>query len=727
MGPNELDDMGALEGVNNQDRPVMGADPNDSSDQLLATEAADSAARDARGSDQTDEGDETGERAVESLASYINSQWMLFRNHNEYINIRDRCLAALRAYSGKYNAVKTRQIREFGGSDVYARITSVKCRGATALLRDVFLGAQRTWGIDATPVPSMPDDIIEEIDKLIGQEMQQLAAAGQPITPDMLDERKSQLMAAANSANIKKARVEAKKAEQKLDDLLVEGKFYESLIEFITDLPIMPFACIKGPVVKRVHDLKWENGKMVSKEFPRMFWNRVSPMDLYWTPGAVNLEDAAVIEHIKIARKDLNTLIGLPGYNEEEIRECIRDYESGYHDPLLDDATRADLEGRETPGYNVSELMDALEWHGPIIGRRLLDYGFTEAQVPDKDKDYHVTAWIIGKYTIKVQINPNANKRHPYFMTSFEKVPGSVVGSCIPEIIEDVQDIANAAMRSLVNNLSISSGPQVMINEELLSPTTDPDSLFPWKRWRYIGDPAAASNSIKPVDFFQPNSNAQELLGVFKEMSMLADEVSAIPRYMSGSDNAAGAARTASGLSMLLNNASKMLKTVASNIDRDIMNPVLQSLYTKIILVDKTGMFRGDEKIRVRGVEVATQMEQERMRKLEFLQMTANPVDLDIIGKKGRAAILRELSGDLGMPPDEVVPTEQEMQQQQAMAMSEPPGGNPNEAAPPSGGGGGGAQAPQITAASNSKGSLTEGHNNGFRTMTPKAISNQVR
>lgn len=719
----ELDDMTAVEGVNNQhqpaslgESPVMGTDATDSSDQLLATEAADAASEDQGAGN---------EEAVESLASYINSQWMLFRNHSEYINIRDRCLAALMAYGGKYDLNKTRQIKEFGGSDVYARITSVKCRGATALLRDVFLGAQRTWGIDPTPVPSLPDDVAEEIDKLIGMEMQQLVASGEPVTSDMLEQRKLQLMAAALNANIKKARLEAKKAEQKLDDLLVEGGFYEALIEFITDLPIMPFACIKGPVVKRVTDLKWENGVMVSKEFPRMFWNRVSPMDLYWSPGATTLADATVVEHIKIARKDLNTLIGLPGYNEKEIRACLRDYESGYHDPLMDDSRRADVEGREQPGYNVSELMDALEWHGPIIGRRLLDYGFTAKQIPDKDRDYHVTAWIIGKFTIKVQINPNANKRHPYFMTSFEKVPGSVVGSCIPEIIEDIQDIANASIRSLVNNMSIASGPQVIINDDLISASTDPDSLFPWKRWRYNSDPAAISNSIKPVDFFQPDSNATELLGVFKEMSMLADEISAIPRYMSGSDNAAGAARTASGLSMLLNNASKMLKTVASNIDRDIMTPALQQLYTKIILVDKTGMFRGDEKIRVKGVEVATQMESERMRKLEFLQMTMNPIDMEIIGKKGRANILRELSEDLGMAPDEVVPTDVELLQQQQMGNAEPPGGA-SQAAQAEGGGGAG-QAPQTTASDNDKGSLTEGMNNQFRTRTPKAISNSVR
>jgi hypothetical protein len=659
-------------------------------------------------------GQEGADEAIDSLAAHITAQFHSFRSHSENISLRERCLTALRAYSGEYSASKKQQIAQFGGSDVYARITSIKCRGATALLRDVFLGQNRTWGVDPTPVPDLPEDMHGQIQQLLAMEAMQLSQAGQPVTHDMIEQRRQQLFDAATKAGVKKAREEAKKAELKLDDILTEGAFYETLIEFLTDLPIMPFACIKGPVVKQVHDLKWREGKISTKAFPRMYWHRVSPMDLYWTPGATNVNDASIIEHIKTSRADLNQLIGLPGYSEKAIRGVLNDYANGLIQPLMDDSTRAELEDREQPGINRSELLDTLEWHGPIQGHQLIEYGFTGKQIADPDLDYHVTAWVIGKHTIKVQINPNANKRHPYYITSFEKKPGSIIGSCIPEILEDIQDVANATLRSLVNNMSIASGPQVVVNEDMLSATTNADSLYPWKRWRTISDPMGSNAA--PVNFFQPDSNAQELLGVYKAMSDIADEVSAIPRYLSGNDNVGGAARTASGLSMLLNNASKMLLTVASNIDRDIFNPLLQSLYDMILLVDQTGMFRGDEKIRVRGVEVAAEREQERMRKLEFLQLTANEIDMSIVGPKGRAAVLRDIAGDLNMPGDEIVPSAAEME-----AMMAPP---PEQAAPGGGGGGGVASQPGRNA---SAGSLTEGMNNQFRTRTPKAVSNQIR
>lgn len=70
----------------------------------------------------------------------------------------------------------------------------------------------------------------------------------------------------------------------------------------------------------------------------------------------------------------------------------------------------------------------------------------------------------------------------------------------------------------------------------------------------------------------------------------------------------------------------------------------------------------------VRGVAVAVQKETERMRKLELLNITANPIDMQIIGTKGRAGLLREISKDLGMPGDEIIPDDDTLEEQQQLA-----------------------------------------------------------
>src|SRR5215510_7805925 len=186
---------------------------------------------------------------------------------------------------------------------------------------------------------------------------------------------------------------------------------------------------------------------------------------------------------------------------------------------------------------------------------------------PDPLRDYHIQAFCIGSHIIKAQMSPSPRARHPYYITSFEKVPGTPLGNGLIDIVSDLQEAANATLRSLVNNMAIASGPQVAINDDRLRPEDDGDALYPWKRWRYSNDPVG-NNAKPPVEFYQPDSRAQELILVFKAFVDLADDVSAIPRYIGG-QTPGGAGRTASGLQMLMANATKILQTVAANIDRD--------------------------------------------------------------------------------------------------------------------------------------------------------------
>ena len=247
--------------------------------------------------------------------------------------------------------------------------------------------------------------------------------------------------------------------------------------------------------------------------------------------------------------------------------------------------------------------------------------------------------------------------------------------------------VANATLRALVNNLSIASGPQVTVNDDRLSDGEDGEQMYPWKRWHVKSDPFG-NNSEKAVEFWSPTSNSQELLAVYAAFSNMADEHSAIPKFMTGSPPQGGLGRTASGLSMLMQNTSKILQTVASNIDRDVVEPVLNNLFDMVMLTDDTGLLSGEEKIRVLGVAVATQRETQRARQLEMLQLTANPIDMAIIKPKGRAQILRSVMTEIGLPGENIVPTDEEMeaqekQQEAAQAMQGQQGPQPGSIAGP--------------------------------------------
>jgi hypothetical protein len=125
---------------------------------------------------------------------------------------------------------------------------------------------------------------------------------------------------------------------------------------------------------------------------------------------------------------------------------------------------------------------------------------------------------------------------------------------------------------------------------------------------------------------------------------------------------------------------------------------------------------KGDCEIIPRGAVTLANREQLNVRRVEFLQATANPIDSQIVGPLGRAAILREVAKGLAMPVDDIVPSneqleikqelqrkQQEQQQAQQAEMAEagaPPAVGTKEVGPggaPTGGEGANVVSNQIT------------------------------
>lgn len=624
---------------------------------------------------------EADKQVMSDLAAYVEDKYEQFSQHrNTNAGWSDRMLSALRSFNGIYSAEKLAYIREFGGSEVYARLVAMKCRGATALLRDVYLSPERAWGIGPPSDPDVPQEVAEAIQQLVVMELMKLAQAGAPPDLDAARDRAKSLYMAARDAEKKNAAKRAKHAEEKIEEIFQEGGFYIALSEFLVDLPLFPFACIKGPEVRIMNTVKYVNGVAQVTQLPKLCWSRVSPFDIYFTPGASSIDEADVIERVRTTRAELNDCLDLPGFNHEAIRAVLEEYGSGgiTDDWDYTDTERAMYENRENPRFNRSGMMNMQKFTGNIQGTLLIDYGMMDPQIlADPVRDFNVELWKIGRHVIKCQLTPSPRKRHNYYITSFEKVPGTPVGNALPDILADIEEVCNATLRTLVNNMAMSSGPQVVVMDDRLTPGADGEDIYPWKRWHVQSDPASANNGQAPIDFFQPNSNAQELMAIYQFFNSMADEISAIPKYLSGQGVGSGAGRTASGLAMLMGNANKILQTVAANVDRDIMDPVLGNLYDMLMMTDTEGFLTGDENIVVKGVNVAIQRETERSRQLEFLAITANPIDAPIIGLKGRANVLRSVASSIGLDGQAVVPSEEEIDsalqaQQMAQAAAGP-------------------------------------------------------
>lgn len=640
-------------------RPALRVVGGAALDQMYANrdkEEADRKARDEVRNDPT----------MNDLAGYVRALYEVCAGHRTTnAGWANRLVSALRIFNGQYDSTKLAAIRQFGGSEVYPRIVAMKCRGATSLLRDIYLSPERAWGIGAPADPDVPLEVQEAIKKLVIMEMIKLKQSGMEINTSQARQRANGLFLAAREAEKASAKSRAKLTEEKIEEIFVEGGLYTAVAEFLVDLPLFPFACIKGPEVRVMPQVRYTNGVAEVTQQPKLCWYRISPFDLYWTPGASSIEQADVIERGRITRAELNDCLDLPGYNTLAVQGVLDEYGTGgiADDWDYTDTERALFENRENPRWNRSGMMNTLRFTGNIQGKLLLDYGMDDAAIVAAPlRDFKVELWMIGRWVIKCQLIPSPRQRHPYYVTSFEKVPGTPIGNALPDILSDIEETAAATLRAMVNNMSIASGPQVVIMDDRLSPGENGEQLFPWKRWHVQSDPVGNTNAQKPIDFFQPESNAQELLGVYQALNAMADDLSAIPKYMAGQGMGSGAGRTASGLAMLMGNASKILQTVAANIDRDVFEPLLNVLFDMLMLTDAEGQLMGDENIQIKGVNVAIQRETERSRQLEALQITANPIDAQIIGVKGRATLLRAVFSNIGLEGEQIVPSAEEIE-----------------------------------------------------------------
>jgi hypothetical protein len=624
------------------------------------------------------------------LTAYLRECWDAARIAKK--PIEDIMLRAMRQRNGEYEADKLSQIKQQGGSEVYMMITEVKCRAAESWLRDIMLDqGMPPWDLNPTTIPDLSPDTDMQIEQAFANKvLELLQSRGQAPTMEEMSELREMVAQDYRFRVLQEAQNRSDKMKHKIEDQFEQGGWADAFNEFITDLVTFPAAFVKGPVVRRQRVLGYVkvNGSTVVEATERLGpeFERVDPFRIYPEPGVRHINDGYLFEHHHMSRMELADLIGVPGYDNDAIRKVL---EVGNGQSWINEDVELQKEEQERLYYaynSPTEMFDALEFWGKVSGEMLREWGLTEEEVPDAAREYDANVWVVGNYVVKAVLNYDPLGEKPYCKTSFIKQPGAFWGRGIPEIIEDIQNICNAAARALVNNMAIASGPQVEVNLERIPPNEDITQLHPWKIWQTMNDPLGSS--APAVRFSQPDSRANELMAVYDRFARMADDHSGIPAYVYGDINVKGAGRTASGLSMLMGSAGKGIRQVVMHIDNDVIHPVVKRQFVYNMRYDPDEAIKGDVEIVPRGAINLAVKETVNVRRVEFLNATANPIDIEIMGPDGRAAILREVAKGLQMPVDEIVPSREKMSFEQrlaaqAMALQATQGGQQGgEAAP---------------------------------------------
>jgi hypothetical protein len=614
------------------------------------------------------------QQMLSNLAGHVLSCWSEAKT--EKTQVHERLLACQRARAGVYDADMQSRINAMGGTDLFVRLTDIKCRAAESWIKDIMLPSDDFPAtLSPTPVAELPPEVVTEIMAQLQQEAVETAMTqATPVTPEQVAERMNSLAEAAGERIQKEAQKRAEKMTRKIKDQLVEGGWREAFAGAVHDLCTFPNAFIKGPVQRRRKTVSFSpTGEMVVEEKIRQEFERVSPFDIYPSPGAVSVNDGYLIERLSLPRGELEAMIGVPGYDGEAIREVLMDMPiGGLTSVEPGDSERRVLENRDN-GIVASSVgagnIEAIAFHGRCTGQMLLDWGMTEDL--DPILSYEAEVWVVKNTAIRAVLNPDPLGRRNYYKTGWQEVPGAFWWRALPEMMDDVQRVVNAASRAMVDNMSLASGPQVGVDVSRLPAGAKITTLRPWQVHQFTSSQFSQSGQA-PIMFFQPQSNVNELNGVRKEWTQLADEVTGVPNYTYGSGNVGGAGRTSSGLSMLMANASKGIKQVIANIDLGVIEPVITRQYEHNMLYDPDMSIKGDCKVFARGANSLVIKEQQQLRRNEFLGMLLqSPVAQQIAGVEGIANLMREVVKTLDMPADDIIPDEESARQKAVQAQAQ--------------------------------------------------------
>jgi len=358
-----------------------------------------------------------------------------------------------------------------------------------------------------------------------------------------------------------------------------------------------------------------------------------------WYPdiGATSLEQCRfAYERHTFTRAQLFGLTKNKSFNKEKIVLHLEANKDGLLTTREYDSELKLMGERQTKQGDIAGQYEVLERWGWVEASVLAGLGVM-IDAGREEEAFFSNVWVLPNgVVIKAVLQPLNGITWPYHLYYFDKDETSIFGEGLASIMRDDQKMLNAATRMQLDNAAITSGPMVEVDVSQLATGAAPTDIVPWKVHLTNGK-GNGKHAFTPIVI--PN-NMEWLQLMARQFDTNADEVTAIPRYMTGENATQGAAGTSSGLSMLMGAVNIVIKDLISGYDEGITTPFLQGLYAWNMQFNPDATIKGDFDVYARGTASLVAKEVRARQLNEFAQLTANPMDAPFI-KRHRLNQLR--------------------------------------------------------------------------------------
>ena len=295
-----------------------------------------------------------------------------------------------------------------------------------------------------------------------------------------------------------------------------------------------------------------------------------------------------------------------------------------------------------------------LEYHGPIT-RTQLDKLSIEPCYDSPNDEYYGEVWVCEGQVIRIELESiEASFRPPYYVSVWEKDPGSIFGYGVPLMMEDAQRVVNETWHMILDNSSMSSGPQVAMHKDMIEPANGVWELGPKQIW-YLTD--VGTSVQQAIQFFNAPNNTAELIPVLQLAQGFAEEESGIPLITAGL-NSPQTQDSATGQLVMQQASTTLLDFMSEEWDNTVTAPIIEAWYGWNMQHSTDTSIKGNYMVDVR---TSTQYKNKQMhiRDLEKLSVESaqNP---ELAAWVNIPQLQRVRLMAMGLPIGDIVKTEEQ-------------------------------------------------------------------
>lgn len=489
-------------------------------------------------------------------------------------------LKNLRQYRGMYDPEVAKGLSA-DRSKAYPRITRVKCISVVSRVMNLmFPGNERNWTLKASPNAEMsPDDVMEAMRRM--QEEAQKAGSDLPPFDERLLQSAVQALAEERAEGLKLLiddQLQELGGDQTSDYVRLNKQIVDSGTKF-------GVGYLRGPSAREVKRTRWvlSGGKPVPQEEtqykPHFDFSTV--WDTYIDMSATRPETGdGYFVRLVMSRSQLRKLSEREDFSTDAIDEVIKEHPKGNYKPkgFETELRSMGLKEAEDSTYSAANRYEVLIWNGPVRGSMLHAAGGELADDKLKD-DVQAEVWMVGNTTIKAELNAwsqlgvEMRQLHAFVFDEDDTAP---IGNGLPDVMRDSQMSVSAATRMLLDNASVTCGPNLEVNVDALMPETDMSAITSYKIWQRDG---TTDPSVPAVRNITIDNHMGELTKIIEVFMAFADQETFVGPA-TGGDMERGFSepmRTAAGASMLRGDAALPFKDIVRNFDA-FTQSVIQSI-----------------------------------------------------------------------------------------------------------------------------------------------------